>query len=1095
MITLVNQKRKGFVIAMTLALFLSVVCSPSYAANSSSTEDYTSEQQNRVTGKVVDAAGEPIPGANVFLKGTDLGVATGPDGTFAINVPANGVLEVSFIGKSTQDVNVGTRTYLDIILADDVTAISTAVITGFGSAQDARTVTGATTAVGSDIIGRTTSQLASTALMGKIAGLNFRQSSGRPGNAGGSVIRIRNSPDAPLYIIDGTESDAEKFNNLSYHDIENVTVLKDASAAVYGSKAGNGVMVVTTKRGRLGEQPNVTLSALYGWSNPRPYFPTPANAEEFIFAKANAQRLAGTAVENLMFSKEEYELWKAGETEEYQSYDWKEAILRTASDVNLRASVSGGSENTNYYFSLGQTYSELHIWDPKTGQFNRTNAMVNIDTKINNRLKVGVSASGSFKTDRFVAPNGSVAWNSEVPYGGRLAVFKNWPTQNNYAIWAGYEKFGKTYPRSLGTQGTNPYLWSKDIAGYEDDARRDMKLGVYLEYQIAEGLKLRVDGAYYYNQRYQHRQRYVANVYEYNEETDVLTSRALGTAQRLLNQNYEEAYTSKVQLNYKGSFGNHNLSAIAAAETYSRQNPGFSITSVPTSKYLSAVSFSEVSSIGYSGWNTARRAGFLGSVHYDYAEKYMVDFIGRYDGNSRYSSDKRWGFFPAVSAGWMLSNENFWKNGGISNVLNSFKIRGSWGKTGRDAGNAYDYLMGYNGNQNGIIYDGAYTLGSADRGVPKYFSWNWVTDTDFGIDFSMFNGRLRGSLDYFEKEQAGIIANRQDILLPAEVGYPTPDENLNSDFRRGMDGGLTWTSTVGEVGYSIGATFSYARRFNGVRYGQAYSTAWGQYKGDGNEDHHNSPNRFGGTEWGLLTDGQFQSWEEIAASPIDIDGSGNSQIRPGDFKYKDLNNDGRIGGTNTNGTYNNGAENYDIRVIRYQTNDRNSVILNYGINLAVYWRNLDVSLNFTGGGFAGYWIHNEAKYAFQNDGNIYKKYAMNQWRYDDPWAENPTLVPGKWPSLVDGARNDNYPRYFYSDAWKVPSDYVKLKHAEIGYTLPKAWLDKVNIKEVRLSLTGQNIFVLSSLYKDFGIDPEMSMNSGMDYNLPRVISLGLTLKF
>lgn len=1088
MITLVNQKRKGFIFVMTLALFLGVVCSPSYAANSSLTEDYTSEQQNRVTGTVVNLAGEPIAGAYVFQKGTDNGTSTGADGTFAINIPANSVIEVSFIGFETQEVNVGTRTSLTVMLNDDNLAVGTAVITGFGTAQSVATLTGATTSIGADMIGRSTVSLASTALMGKIAGLNFRQSSGKPGSAGGSVIRVRNMGGDPLYIIDGIESDTEKFVNLNYYDIDNVTVLKDASAALYGSKAGNGVIIVTTKRGRLGETPSVTINAQYGWSNPKPYFSTPANAEQYIKAFTNAQRMNNTAIENLTFSKEEYELWKDGSDPRYKSFDWKKAVLKTAAQVNLRASVSGGSETSNYYIGLGQIYEELHTATPKENNFNRTNLVINVDTKINKRLTVGISATGAFKTDRNVRTSNS--WNSDITYASRLSVFKNLPIWNEYSIWAGYEKYGKTYPRKVSTEHTNPWTWTREYAGWNDDSRRDLQVRAFIDYKFMEGLNLRVDGGYYYNQRIQNQQWWPFYYYNYNEDTDELTGSLTGSHNRYFESRYEEIYTSKAQLNYKGSFGNHNIAAVVAAETYSKQSPNNSITTTPVSRYAHLMSTATFKSLGHGAYSKNRRAGFLGNIRYNYAEKYMVELIGRYDGASRYNPDDRWGFFPAVSGGWRISEERFWKEGGINNVMNDFKIRASWGKSGTEAGSAYQYLEGYDISQGGAFYDGAYVMGNIARNRAQFISWQWVEDIDFGIDFAMFNGRLRGTLDYFEKKTDGVVASRGDLLTPSETGWDTPSENLNSDLRRGMDGSLTWTSTIGELGYSIGANFTYARRYTWERYGKSYSSQWEMYK-----DHTGSPKRFYNSEWGFQTDGQFQSWEEIARHDIDIDGSGNSTLRPGDYKFKDLNGDKRIGGNNTSGTYNNGRYNYDLRAIRYARNYNNNPNLNYGINIALDWRGFDLSLNFTGAAYTGYWIHNELKFPFQNDGNVYHEFAKNQWQYDDPWAENPNLVPGKWPSMIYGARSDNNPRYFYSDIWKVSTDYIKLKNAEIGYSLPKAWLDKVNIKQARIAVTGQNLFVLSSIYRDFGVDPEMDMNSGMDYNLPRIISVGLTLKF
>lgn len=344
------------------------------------------QQTHQVKGVVLDNLGEPVIGANVVEKGTTNGIITDMNGAFVLSVTPDAVLEISYIGYVTQTISVKGKSVLNITLREDSQALDEVIVTGFGLSQKKATLTGAVTAVGSEDISRSIASTASGALVGKIAGLNTRQTDGRPGAT--TNIQIRNMGD-PLYVIDGVQSDSKQFNNIDFNDIESISVLKDASAAIYGVRAANGVVVVNTKKGKRNSKNTVSLNAYYGWQNPSA-FPKPADAATYITNYIQSETVQGK--KDYTYSKEDYQKWLVGKEKGYVPFDWYDFIWETNPQYYLNANISGGSDKINYYISIGHLNQDAMIVN--YGGFKRTNVQMSIDAQINERLKIGATMNG-----------------------------------------------------------------------------------------------------------------------------------------------------------------------------------------------------------------------------------------------------------------------------------------------------------------------------------------------------------------------------------------------------------------------------------------------------------------------------------------------------------------------------------------------------------------------------------------------------------------------------------------------------------------------------------------------------------------------------
>ena len=1015
-----------------------------------------SAQNITVSGIVSDVSGEPLIGVTIQILNTTIGTVTDADGNYSLpNVSSDAVLEVSYVGMTTQQINVNGRSTINVTLSEDSEVLSEVVVTGFGLTQRKESLTSAISVIGADDISRSQASTSSGALVGKIPGINSRQVDGRPGAS--TNIQIRNMG-APLYVIDGIQSDAGQFNNIDFNDIETISVLKDASAAIYGVRAANGVVVVTTKKGKRNTKNTVTLNANYGWQSLYA-FPRPATAETYITNYIQSQTVQGAT--NYTYSKEDYEKWKQGTEKGYVPFDWYDFIWEVSPQTYVNANVSGGSEDINYYLSVGNMRQDAMIVN--YGGFERTNVQLNVNANITDKFRIGGGMNGRIETRR----------NPGVPevddyWMPRFGTFRNLPTRRPFA------NDNPLYPTLTSTNPATNFGWlTYDLSGTFQDTWRVAQLNFDAEYELFDGLKAKALFSYFLaNQRLDNHE-YTYKLYGYDEDTDTYpVIFENNNPWRERTQGYTEDVTTNFQLAYDKKFGLHSIAAIIGSETIKRDTPSTWVHSIPTSNALNLIDYETMDTYNDRGNNTEARVGFMGRFNYDFAGKYLVEFSGRYDGSWKFPPDHRWGFFPSGSVGWRISEENFWQNSRLSTIFSDFKLRASYGLLGDDnvsGYSAFDYMGGYTYKNGGSVIDGQYTIGTVPRGLPvTTLSWIKAEILDIGLDASLYNGKLTGSFDFFRRLRTGLPASRYDILLPSEVGFSLPRENLNSDLHMGYDLMAKWTDVVGDFTYSIGANATYSRFYDWEQYKPRFSNSWNVYR-------NSIDKRYGYLNWGLEADGQFQSWEEIASWPIDNDRQGNRTLRPGDIKYKDINGDGVINWL-------------DERPIGYRQDS--TPIFNFGLNFLFMWKGFDLAFDLTGGALSTWYQEWEQRNPFHDGGNNPQYYMEDTWRLSDIWDANSELIPGKYPMLLIG--NSSHSNYWNSTFWKKNVKYIKVRNLEFGYNVPKSIVEKASLSDLRIYLAGQNLIGLSNL---IGVDPEIQETNGLAYPTTRIVNIGLTVKF
>jgi TonB-linked SusC/RagA family outer membrane protein len=1017
-------------------------------------------QGKTIKGKVIDSTGAPLPGVTVFFKGTTGGTITNADGSFTLPVNEKSkTLVFSFIGMETQEIAFNDQSAINVTMAESTYSLDEVVAIGYG-VQKKESVTGAISGVTSEDLDRVHSTTVSAALAGKLAGVSFRMPDGRPGSS--ATIQIRNMG-TPLYVIDGIQKDAGQFNNISPNDIESLTILKDASAAIYGVRAANGVVVVTTKRGKLGSKNTINVDAYTGWQN-WSRFPRTVGAYEWMSGKADAEmnQFGKTDI-----TAAELEKWKAGTDPAYRSFNWYDFIIQPNSpQTSINVNTSGGSDKINYYLSVTRLDQNSMLGREFT--FGRTNIQSNIDAKITDRFKVGVQINGRVETrDNPGVPGGDDYW------APRFALFRNRPTERPYA------NDNPDYINNIGHMAENWGLLTKAKSGYWTEDWRVLQTNFTAEYDTPiKGLTAKGTYSYYLADKLMNGHEYTYDAYSYFPETDTYKV-------TFANLNpWRERGTTKIfetvlqgQLNYKKDIGKHHIQATFVNERIDRRQLNVWVHSVPKTNALPILQFADMDTYNDEDFEQAR-IGYIGRFNYSYSNKYYLEVSGREDAAWKFVSDKRWGFFPSMSAGWRITEEKFAKALLGSSTLD-LKLRGSYGKLGDDNiiidGNALDpfaYISGYNYGASTQVIDGTIVKGSRDRGVPiTSISWFVSTITDIGADYSLMNGKLTGSVDYFYRKRTGLPASRYDILVPSEIGYSLPRENLNSDAVMGAETNINYDGKIGEMTFSVGGNISYARNKLLDSYKPRFNNSWDNYRNSGE-------NRWTGIYWGYEAVGQFKSIEEINNYTINNDGQGNKTMLPGDLMYKDINGDGVI-------------NEYDQRPIGFPR-DRNPTV-NFGINLSMAYKGFDFKADFSGGSMYSYNQGWEMRNPYQNTGNLLKVFYDDRWHRTDPLDLNSEWIAGKFPALrFNDGGHSNYNKN--STFWLTNMSYLRLRTMEVGYTLPKALTQKASIQKARFYVNTYNLFSIDKL-KKLGVEPEIMDENGLQYPQNRLVNLGVNLSF
>jgi len=1040
-----------------------------------------------VKGSVKDSDGEPLIGVSIKLKGTTIATASDAAGNYSINIPeARGSLVFTYISFKTIELPVNNRNVINVTMEAGNQALEEVVVVAYGTQQKA-TISGAISTIQSDDIVRTPAVAATSALVGKVPGVTARTTDSRPGN--GANLQIRNLGN-PLYVIDGVAystsngtdvfgyntgiSGVNAFNQLGLEDIESITVLKDASASIYGLAAGNGVVLVTTKKGKKGEKPVLNVNSYYGLQN-FTRFPYPGNAAEYIRGRLESEQNLGRDPAAL-YSPAEYAKWVAGTEPGYQSIDYYKEVTRpNVPQYYLNASASGASDKSNYYLSVGHVSQDAII---KDFTFKRTNVQANLSSNILKGLTVGAQLSGRMEDRHNVGVPGLDDFFNPL-----LSISSMWPTETPYA------NNNPAYINQTHNVNVNPATYKDDVTGYIDNVTRAAGAKINAQYEFKFGLTAKGLYSYDYSNDDFDGFEYTYSAYIYDPVNDVYNDRAPNGAlygnQNPWRERHKRNVTSKFsqfQLNYSKQIKDHYVSALAAFERREAENVYIALHSVPPNNIIPTQLFADLDYLGDSYYEEAFE-GYAARINYDYKKKYLLEAVARYDGSFLYRSDSRFGFFPGISLGWRISEEPFFKKS-LSGAVNDLKLRVSYGETGtalQDVNGAYyspspyDYLGGYNTNNGNAIFDGVYYNGVVPRGVPTT-TLSWLTNemANIGIDFTFFR-KFTGQFDVFQRKRSGFPAARYDVVLPTEVGYSLPQENLNSDKTRGLDGFITYTGKVRNVDFSIGGNATLGRTRNDYIYKPRFGNSYDEYR-------NNITDRWANINWGHHILGQFQSQQEIDDYPVNIDGQGNRTLLPGDLIYEDLNGDGVI-------NY------YDQKPIGYA--EGALPYFNYGVNGRVSFKGVSLAFDFSGAGMQTYFRDWEIKYPFQNNGNSPAYMLNDRWHRADPYDPDSEWIPGKFPALRKDFTNHSNFRSPLSgsdrnDFWTTNIHYFRLRNLELGYTFPKQMITRVGISSLRVYANGTNLFSFDNV-KDFEIDPEISSTNGLVYPQQKIYTFGFNL--
>ncbi len=1024
----------------------------------------TAQEEITVEGKVTSQKDDmPLPGVNVIEEGTSNGVVTDLDGKYLISVPEDAVLKFSYLGFEGLSVSVEGRQEITVSLTEDYASLDDVVVVGYGTKKE-KEVTGAISTIKSEDIVRTASTTTAGALAGKIQGVAVRAQDARPGR--GAQLEIRNMGN-PLYVIDGVpyggdtgrdwvqstgNSGNDMFNSLNPEDIESITILKDASAAVYGMRASNGVVLVTTKKGKNNDQPKININGYYGWQD-LTRFPDLANAAQYTRGLVEAAQNEG-ADPNSVFTPEELEKWQVGTEPGYQSYDYYDFMMRkNVPQHHINASVAGGTDKTSYYLSLANTNQQALLDD---FSYKRTNIQANIESEVAKGLSVGTQISGRLEETRDVGLPGGDGYFAAI-----LGVFSNLPTAPPYA------NNNPEYPNHIRDYSRNPALFERDIVGYKDNFARNLNINLFAEYEFDFGLKARGTHSYNFSNNKFDGFQYTYDVYTYDSDNDSYNPTAGADGGWRYQGEREDISTfSQIKLDYSKSFEDHSIAIMAAFERSDFEQDHLQLGTNPSNNYLPLLEYDQLNSFA-DGWNYQARAGYIGKINYNYQDKYLVELLGRYDGSYLYPPGDRWGFFPGISLGWRISDENFFQP--LTSVVNDFKIRVSTGQTGQEQGvGLFDYLGGYSWNNGSAVLNGDYTTGIRPRDLPiRNLSWVKNTNSNIGIDLSLFANKLSLTADVFRIRRTGVPAPRYDVLLPSEVGYSLPNENLNENGYNGGEGIITYKNNVNDFNYSISGNFTYSRYKSVATYKPRFGNSWAEYR-------NSAEDRWGGIWWGYQVIGRFESENEIRDYPVNIDGQNNTTLLPGDFIYKDVNEDGIINGM-------------DERPIGYPTDW--SPIISYGGTINMDWKGIDLAVDLAGASMQSWFQDYELRNAFHAGGNSPAYLLEDRWHRADPYDPNSEWIPGKYPAIRNGHVGPNWRN---SDFWLTNIWFLRLRNVELGYTLPQKLVSKIHADRLRIYARGSNLASFDNV-KGFEIDPDISAPAAVVYPQQRTIAVGVNL--
>ena len=1015
----------------------------------SARQQEVNQTAKKVTGIIVDESGEPVIGANVVVAGTTQGTITDFDGNFSLEVSENSTLEISYIGFLTQKISVKGKKDLRIVLKEDSQKLDEVVVVGYGT-RSRKSITGAVDQVNNEVFENRPVTNATQALQGASANLVIQSKNMNP-NDNSMNINIRGvstmGNNDPLIVIDGLISSSSTLNNLNPNDIENISVLKDAgSAAIYGSRSANGVILITTKKGAKGSKPKVTFNGQVGVEDPHILF-SPVEGWQNAMYRNQANVNVGSAPQ---FTPADIRDLYDHRGEEEWLYD---QIIQNGLQQNYNLNVSGGSEHTTYMVSASYFNQKSNF----VGNFGleRYNFRSNLSTEYGRFKLTSLMAYNRRKERTIAGGTGNTIINSS-----RVPPYY-------------YYKFmeGDKYLVNNVVGDDNPLALLQD-GGYEKKDEDNFIGSLNLDFKIMEGLK--ATGLVGLDLTQHHRFRRDHKVPLYSSAD--LENPVLYLHSNTMTEDYnEKRYTLSTQflLDFNRTFNEvHNVSALLGVsnESYTKQASRIAWEYTDEDLGLPTTDESIQNKDNYNsnkGTDQTSITSVFGRVGYNYKDKYYGDVSFRYDGSSKFAKDHRWGFFPSFSAGWRLSEESFMED--YKSNIGDLKLRASYGVLGNQNVDNYSYQTVYQMNNNGYVFNNLSVPSTSYTDGNALLTWEKSANFNIGADATFLNGNLYLSVDYFDKKTS-------NILLTPEVstiyGGSAAKENAGEMRNRGWEVTINYKLNSGEFHHNFNFNISDSKN--------KVTDFGGKERIDQNDQLYKiiREGEALGSYYGYKTDGLFQSYEEIANSALPVGAS----VQPGDVKYVDQNNDGVIDEKD--------------RVVLGNAFPRYT----FGFTYNVAWRGFDLNVMLQGVGKRSQYLRGELMEPFHSN----YSYCIYEHQLDF-WT--PTNPDARWPRLVAPGSSSSTNNWGMagSDIYLLNAAYLRVKNVQLGYTIPKTWTQKFGVDKLRVSINVENPLTFA---KNSFIDPESSefgsdmggisgigANSGRNYPTLSYYGFGLDIEF
>lgn len=1000
-----------------------------------------SKAQVSVSGVVTDeSTSEKLIGVTILEVGTTNGTVTDDNGRYSISLLSDTAsLQFFYIGFTTQIIKLGNQVVLNVALKSNE-LLDEAVVIGYGE-QSKTKITSAVSTIDAKTLKKLPVPTVSNGLEGLASGLFVRQGSGEPGFSGSS-FEIRNFGNA-LVIVDGSPGNID---DLDPNEIENISVLKDAAAAaVYGVQGGNGVILVTTRRGSFGK-PELNYSNQFTLNSFTQY---PDFLNSVDYATVLNEGLVNDG-KSPFYTSEEIEKFRTGSDPiNYPDENWKELMFKKYGfQQRHNLNISGGNQKIKYFASAGflnqgSNYTEDVL------NYNQYNLRTNLNAYVNEYLTLQLNIAGRRRLN-------------EAPGYSAYNIFRELSRAlpNNLAYYPDGTPARPSFSPNHIIEGLRDFN-----AGYFRSRNNNVDAKISMEWDAAQvgiiGLKLKsyaslVNNVYYnktWGKSYElfTLNRLTGDFDEYVASPEGSFSETVLTH----SMNYSNHYVLQESANYDRKFKKHNISALLLGELQNNQGENFYGRRQDYQSDLIDQLFagSNENKDANGGEYRENRLGLVGRLSYDYSSKYFVESSFRYDGSSKFAPGNQWGFFPSVSGGWRISEEDFYK--GFKATVPELKLRASLGTAGYDGTAAYQWLSGFTYNHFFAINETAIPTIDNTSLANTDLTWETITTQDVGLDIEFLNRELKLSIDYFKRYKKGVLAYASGSV-PSTLGVGLAAQNLHEYSNQGFETSLSYNKKLNKD-WTIGA-------FANISYSRETIEFIDEavIEDDFMRGNLMVTGGFTNLRRGYISDGLFQSQEEIDGSPIQ-DNNDNSTLQPGDVRYVDLNDDGII----------------DVKDQKVFGNG-DKPAYNFSLNLSTQYKNFSLSVLLTGAAGYDIYLDGEAQSPLRNGFNGYS-YQLDYW--------TPENTDAKYPRISDGGFNDN--NYRYSDFWKRSGNHLRFKNINLSYTLPKFGKNNAGFKEIRIFATAYNLFVLKTYDEDF--DPQMQSSIGWYYPQNKSTTFGINL--